>query len=174
MPKKNLLLVDADPRSLRVLEISLRKAGYNVATGADAKAALEMLDISRPDLILSDTRLPGMDGFAMVEEIRRNAEWADIPIIFLSSDLSVESKVHGLERGVEDYLTKPIYIKEIIARCLRCTCTRAHSAGSSTSARAIWSTRSSGRCAASARSSARCSGARGRSRSTSARCGART
>jgi DNA-binding response OmpR family regulator len=116
VPKKNLLLVDADPRSLRVLEISLRKAGYNVAASADATNALEMLEIARPDLILSDTRLPGMDGFALVEELRKNPEWAAIPIIFLSSDMSVESKVHGLERGVEDYLTKPIYIKEIIAR----------------------------------------------------------
>lgn len=116
MPKKNLLLVDADPRSLRVLEISLRKAGYNVAAGQDGTSALEMLELARPDLILSDTRLPGMDGFALVEEIRKNADWAEIPIIFLSSDQSVESKVNGLERGVEDYLTKPIYIKEIIAR----------------------------------------------------------
>jgi DNA-binding response OmpR family regulator/Flp pilus assembly protein TadD len=116
VPKKNLLLVDADPRSLRVLEISLRKAGYNVAASADAKSALEMLELARPDLILSDTRLPGMDGFALVEELRKNPEWAPIPIIFLSSDMSVESKVNGLERGVEDYLTKPIYIKEIIAR----------------------------------------------------------
>ncbi len=116
MAKKNLLLVDADPRSLRVLEISLRKAGYNVAASADAKSALELLELSKPDLILSDTRLPGMDGFALVEELHKNPEWADIPVIFLSSDLSVESKVHGLERGVEDYLTKPIYIKEIIAR----------------------------------------------------------
>jgi CheY-like chemotaxis protein len=114
--KKNLLLVDADPRSLRVLEISLRKAGYNVATSADAKGALETLELTKPDLILSDTRLPGMDGFALVEALRKRGEWADIPIIFLSSDVSVESKVQGLERGVEDYLTKPIYIKEIIAR----------------------------------------------------------
>ncbi|MFI5307219.1 MAG: DUF4388 domain-containing protein [Polyangiales bacterium] len=116
MAKKNLLLVDADPRSLRVLEISLRKAGYIVAASADAKGALEMLELCKADLILSDTRLPGMDGFALVEELRKNAEWADIPVIFLSSDLSVESKVRGLEHGVEDYLTKPIYIKEIIAR----------------------------------------------------------
>jgi CheY-like chemotaxis protein len=116
VPKKNLLLVDADPRSLRVLEISLRKAGYNIAAAQDSKTALEMLELARPDLILSDTRLPGMDGFALVDDLKRNAEWADIPVIFLSSDVSVESKVHGLERGVEDYLTKPIYIKEIIAR----------------------------------------------------------
>jgi DNA-binding response OmpR family regulator len=114
--KKNLLLVDADPRSLRVLEISLRKAGYIVAASADAKGALEMLELCKADLILSDTRLPGMDGFVLVEELRKNAEWAEIPVIFLSSDLSVESKVRGLEHGVEDYLTKPIYIKEIIAR----------------------------------------------------------
>ena len=116
MVKKNLLLVDADPRSLRVLEVSLRKAGYNIASGGDVKGALELLELSRPDLILSDTRLPGLNGFALVEEIRRHNEWSEIPIIFLSSDASVESKVQGLELGVEDYLTKPIYIREIIAR----------------------------------------------------------
>lgn len=116
MAKQNLLLVDADMRSLRVLEVSLRKAGYSVAACSDAVAALEMMDLSKPDLILSDTRLPELDGFAFIEEIRKNPEWVDVPFIFLSSDVSVESKVKGLELGVEDYLTKPIYIKEIIAR----------------------------------------------------------
>jgi CheY-like chemotaxis protein len=114
--KQNLLLVDADLRSLRVLEVSLRKAGYSVATASDAKSALEMMELSKPDLILSDTRLPHMDGFAFMTEIHRHPELAGVPVIFLSSDTSVESKVKGLELGVEDYLTKPIYIKEIIAR----------------------------------------------------------
>jgi DNA-binding response OmpR family regulator/Flp pilus assembly protein TadD len=99
-----------------VLEVSLRKAGYSVAACADAKSALETLELSKPDLILSDTRLPGTDGFELAQKIRASAEWSDIPFMFLSSDLSVESKVRGLEQGVEDYLTKPIYIKEIIAR----------------------------------------------------------
>jgi CheY-like chemotaxis protein len=99
-----------------VLEVSLRKAGYSVAACSDAKSALETLELSKPDLILSDTRLPGTDGFALAQKIRGSSEWADIPFMFLSSDLSVESKVRGLEQGVEDYLTKPIYIKEIIAR----------------------------------------------------------
>ena len=116
MARQNLLLVDADLRSLRVLEVSLRKAGYSVAACADAKSALETLELSKPDLILSDTRLPGTDGFELAQKIRSTAEWSDIPFMFLSSDLSVESKVRGLEQGVEDYLTKPIYIKEIIAR----------------------------------------------------------
>ncbi len=116
MAKQNLLLVDADVRSLRVLEVSLRKAGYSVATSSDARGALELMELSKPDLILSDTRLPQMDGFAFIEAIRKSEELSDIPMIFLSSDTSVESKVKGLELGVEDYLTKPIYIKEILAR----------------------------------------------------------
>ena len=116
MAKQNLLLVDADPRSLRVLEVSLRKAGYSVASCENATEALEMVELSEPDLILSDTRLPEMDGFALVEKLRERPEYSEIPLIFLSSDGSVESKVRGLELGVEDYLTKPIYIKEIITR----------------------------------------------------------
>lgn len=116
MARKSLLLVDADPRSLRVLEVSLRKAGYNLATAGDGTTALSMIASSTPDLILSDTRLPGLDGFALVESVRRNPDWGSIPIMFLSSDPAVESKVRGLQLGVEDYLTKPIYIKEIVAR----------------------------------------------------------
>ena len=116
MAKQNLLLVDADPRSLRVLEVSLRKAGYSVTATTDAQGALDMMALSLPDLILSDTRLPGGDGFAFVKRIQERPDFATIPFIFLSSDPSVESKVRGLELGVEDYLTKPIYIKEIITR----------------------------------------------------------
>lgn len=116
MAKQNLLLVDADARSLRVLEVSLRKAGYSVTTCGDAAAAMEMVELSRPDLVISDTRLPKTDGFALVEQLREKEDWEDIPFIFLSSDGSLESKVQGLELGVEDYLTKPIYIKEIITR----------------------------------------------------------
>ncbi|MBX7197540.1 MAG: DUF4388 domain-containing protein, partial [Sandaracinaceae bacterium] len=116
MAKKSLLLVDGDVRSLRVLEVSLRKAGYNLTTCGTARDALETLEYAQPDLILSDTRLPAMDGFALVEALRKNSDWAAIPIMFLSSDTSVESKVRGLQLGVEDYLTKPIYTKEILAR----------------------------------------------------------
>ena len=116
MAKQNLLLVDADQRSLRVLEVSLRKAGYSVTTCADAETAVEMIDLSRPDMIISDTRLPDTDGFQLVERLHAADASFDIPFMFLSSDGSVESKVRGLELGVEDYLTKPIYIKEIITR----------------------------------------------------------
>jgi CheY-like chemotaxis protein len=99
-----------------VLEVSLRKAGYSVAGCSDAQSALELLSLSRPDLILADTRLPETNGFELLEQIRADEEWSDIPFIFLASDVAVESKIRGLELGVEDYLTKPIYIKEIITR----------------------------------------------------------
>ncbi len=114
--KRNLLLVDADPRSLRVLEVSLRKAGYSVTTSGDVDGALQLVELTEPDMILADTRLPGRDGFALVAALKGRSGWADIPLVFLSSDPSVESKVRGLELGVEDYLTKPVYIREILTR----------------------------------------------------------
>ncbi len=116
MAKQQLLLVDADPRSLRVLEVSLRKAGYSVTTAVDGSDALTKLELSTPDLVLSDTRLPKLDGYALVRRLKERAEWASIPIVFLTSQKSVEDKIRGLELGVEDYLTKPIFVRELIAR----------------------------------------------------------
>ncbi len=116
MAKQNLLVVDADPRSLRVLEVSLRNAGYNVAGCPSVGKAFEILHANKPDLILSDTTFSDMNGFDFVEQLRQNNDWSDIPFMFLSSDGSIESKIRGLELGVQDYLTKPIYIREVIAR----------------------------------------------------------
>jgi DNA-binding response OmpR family regulator/Flp pilus assembly protein TadD len=114
--KQNLLVVDADPRSLRVLEVSLRNAGYNVAGCPSVGKAFEILHANKPDLILSDTTFADMNGFEFVEQLRQNGDWSEIPFMFLSSDGSIESKIRGLELGVEDYLTKPIYIREVVAR----------------------------------------------------------
>ena len=116
MTKQNLLVVDADPRSLRVLEVSLRNAGYNVAGCPSVGKAFEILHANKPDLILSDTTFSDLNGFEFVEQLRQNSEWSHIPFMFLSSDESIESKIRGLELGVEDYLTKPIYIREVVAR----------------------------------------------------------
>ena len=116
MAKQNLLVVDADPRSLRVLEVSLRNAGYNVAGCPSVGKAFEILHANKPDLILSDTTFSDLNGFEFVEQLRQNSEWSEIPFMFLSSDGSIESKIRGLELGVQDYLTKPIYIREVVAR----------------------------------------------------------
>ena len=116
MAKKQLLLVDADPRSVRVLEVSLKKAGYSVTTATDGADALAKIEFSIPDLILSDTRLPRLDGYELVRRLKEHAEFAQLPVVFLTSQKSIEDKIRGLELGVEDYLTKPIFVRELIAR----------------------------------------------------------
>ena len=116
MAKQKLLLVDADPRSVRVLEVSLKKAGYSVTTATDGLDALVKIESLTPDLILSDTRLPKLDGYALVRKLKDRPEWAAIPVVFLTSQKSIEDKIRGLELGVEDYLTKPIFVRELIAR----------------------------------------------------------
>ena len=116
MAKKKVLLVDADLRSVRVLEVSLRKAGYNVTCATDGTSALELLEHQLPDLIIADTKLPKLDGYTFVRRLRERHEWADLPVIFLASQRSVEDKIRGLELGVEEYLTKPIFVRELLAR----------------------------------------------------------
>jgi DNA-binding response OmpR family regulator len=116
LAKKQLLLVDADPRSVRVLEVSLKKSGYSVTTASDGADALAKIDFSAPDLILSDTRLPRLDGYELVRRMKDRPEHAQIPVVFLTSQKSIEDKIRGLELGVEDYLTKPIFVRELIAR----------------------------------------------------------
>ena len=114
--KQKLLLVDADPRSVRVLEVSLKKAGYSVTTATDGLDALAKIESLTPDLVLSDTRLPKLDGYTLVRKLKERPEWAAIPVVFLTSQKSIEDKIRGLELGVEDYLTKPIFVRELIAR----------------------------------------------------------
>jgi CheY-like chemotaxis protein len=116
MAKQHLLLVDGDPKSLRVMEVSLKKAGFSVTTATDGKDALQKIDISPPDLVLSDTRLSELDGFELCRRLKADERLRNIPFVFLTSQKAVEFKVRGLEMGGEDYLTKPIYIKEIVTR----------------------------------------------------------
>jgi len=116
MAKQSLLLVDADVRSLRVLEVSLKKAGYNVTTAVNGQDALTKVQTAQPDLIISDTEMAEVDGFEFCERLKADDNWRQIPFIFLTGQTAIEHKIRGLELGVSDYLTKPIYIKEIITR----------------------------------------------------------
>ncbi|WP_043429283.1 response regulator [Cystobacter fuscus] len=116
MAKQHLLLVDSDPKSLRVMEVSLKKAGFSVTTAVHGKDALEKVQISTPDLVLSDTKMPEMDGLELCRTLKSEERYKHIPFVFLTNQKAVEAKVKGLEMGADDYLTKPIYIKEIVTR----------------------------------------------------------
>ncbi|MCW5800804.1 MAG: DUF4388 domain-containing protein [Deltaproteobacteria bacterium] len=101
---------------MRVLEVSLRKAGFTVTTAASVQDALDKLEVHAPDLIISETTFPDGDGFELRRRVRATPDWAEIPFIFLTAEAAIENKIRGLELGVDDYLTKPIYIKEIVTR----------------------------------------------------------
>jgi CheY-like chemotaxis protein/tetratricopeptide (TPR) repeat protein len=116
MAKKNLLLVDSDAKALRMLEVSLRKAGFSVTTAISSADAVGKIRLAAPDLILTETRLPDESGLSFVGRLKAQSETAHIPIVFLSSENLIDQKVRGLELGVEDYLTKPIYLKEVLTR----------------------------------------------------------
>ena len=85
MAKLQLLLVDQDPNSRKVLEVSLKKAGYTVTVSDDGLDALAKIELSTPDLVLTDTSLSGIDGFALVKRMKENPAWATIPVVFLTS-----------------------------------------------------------------------------------------
>jgi CheY-like chemotaxis protein len=99
-----------------VLEVSLRKAGFSVTPAASVQDALDKLDLHAPDLIISETTFPDGDGFELRRRVRAAPDWSEIPFIFLTAEAAIENKIRGLELGVDDYLTKPIYIKEIVTR----------------------------------------------------------
>ncbi len=121
-----LLLVDSDIRSMRMLEVSLRKAGYDVVMARDGDEALAAMERRVPDLVLSDTRLATpptvtspltpRDAYDLCERLQANEAWARVPFMFLTGSVDLNDKIRGLRLGVEDYLTKPIYLKELLTR----------------------------------------------------------
>jgi len=101
----HLLVVDDDADMLRLLTMRLTAAGYRVSAVSSAEAALTQLDIERPQLVLSDIRLPGKDGLALFDEIR--SQHPSLPVILLTAHGTIPDAVEATERGVFTYLTKP-------------------------------------------------------------------
>jgi two-component system response regulator GlrR len=104
-PHAHLLVVDDDADMLRLLTMRLTAAGYRVSAVSSAEAALTQLEIERPQLVLSDVRLPGKDGLALFDEIR--SQHPSLPVILLTAHGTIPDAVEATERGVFTYLTKP-------------------------------------------------------------------
>jgi|GEM_PF-1622192 len=115
MAQETLLLVDSDTQHLRVMEVSLRKAGYTVVTARDGADALNKLDSAQPDLIISDTEMPNRSGYDLCQQLKAGP-YDSIAFVFLTKDDAMASKVRGLELGADDFLIRPIYTRELIAR----------------------------------------------------------
>jgi two-component system, OmpR family, response regulator len=112
--KGRLLIADDEQTILDLLAASLRFAGFEVSTAADGREALTKARSTRPDAMVLDVMMPGLDGFELVRKLR--ADGVDAPVLFLTARDATEDKVRGLTVGGDDYVTKPFSLEEVIAR----------------------------------------------------------
>ncbi len=111
--KDRILVVDDDPRYVRLLKVNLEASGYTVIVAKDGQTALTLAASAAPDLILLDVMMPAMNGYMVCEQIR---EFSTAPIVMLTALSETDDKVKGLDLGADDYITKPVSIKEVLAR----------------------------------------------------------
>ncbi len=109
-----LLVVDDEPNILELLSVSLRFAGFDVATATNGVDALNRAREFRPELMVLDVMMPGMDGFEVARQLRSTGD--QVPVLFLTAKDATEDRVQGLTLGGDDYVTKPFSLEEVVAR----------------------------------------------------------
>lgn len=112
----NILIVEDDMAIREMMAFSLRREGFNIHKAASGHEALEQLNIVNPNLIIVDWGLPDISGIELIDMIRRDEVIKEVPIIMLTARAEEADKVKGLERGADDYLTKPASMLELMAR----------------------------------------------------------
>jgi DNA-binding response OmpR family regulator len=105
---QSVLIVDDEPMARTLLRLMLVRAGFNVSEAENGSDALAKVKKNRPDIVLLDVMMPGMDGFMVCESIRGHEDMANLPIIMLSAKTDLDSINRGLRLGATKYLTKPI------------------------------------------------------------------
>ena len=108
-----ILIVEDEPQMRRAVSAGLRANGFEVLTAESGEDALDTIPLSRPDIILLDLMLPGIDGLEVVRQLR---EWSATPVIVVSARGEERAKVQALDLGADDYLTKPFGMDELLAR----------------------------------------------------------
>lgn len=114
LPEARVLVVDDEPKIVELLEVSLKFQGFEVHTATSGTAALDRAREIRPDAVILDVMMPGMDGFGVLRRLR--ADGVDAPALFLTARDSVADKIAGLTLGGDDYVTKPFSLEEVVAR----------------------------------------------------------
>jgi two-component system, OmpR family, alkaline phosphatase synthesis response regulator PhoP len=111
--KGSILVVDDDPQMVGVVSYALQVAGYDLVAAYNAYQALDQLKNSRIDLIVLDVMLPGLDGFDLCSQLRKDST---VPVLFLSARADQKDVIRGLELGADDYMTKPFSTRELVLR----------------------------------------------------------
>ncbi len=103
-----ILIVDDSPTEVHILRSALVKYGHSIVTATSGEEALEVARIERPDLILMDVVMPGMNGFQATRKLSLDPEMKSIPVIVVSNKSQETDRIWGIRQGAKDYLTKPV------------------------------------------------------------------
>ncbi len=113
---KKLLLIDDDPNLILLVKDYLEFRGYEVITAENGQEALEVLQKDTPDMIICDVMMPQMDGYSLVEQVRKDPRTGWIPVLFLSAKGQSQDRVKGLNTGADVYMVKPFEPEELVAQ----------------------------------------------------------
>ncbi len=113
---KKIVLIEDDSDLFALLKYNLEKEGYSFAGSQTGKGALELCKRERPDLVILDIMLPDSDGLEICKAIRNHPDLANTPVIFLTARATETDRIVGLELGANDYIVKPFFVRELIAR----------------------------------------------------------
>ncbi len=113
---KKIVLIEDDADLYSLIQYNLEKEGFTMAGAQTGRGAIELCRRERPDLIILDIMLPDSDGLEICRSIRNHSELAPVPVIFLTARASETDRIVGLELGANDYIVKPFFIRELIAR----------------------------------------------------------
>ncbi len=116
MTQSTILIIDAEPAKLDVLRASLTEAGYKIIVATSGESALKRVTYIKPDIILLDVRLPGMDGYEVCRQLHTNSDTKEIPVIFMTALTGISNEIKGLQLGAVDYISKPIRVERVLAR----------------------------------------------------------
>lgn len=114
MHKDKILVVDDDENIVYIINDALQREGFEVYTATNGFAGMQSLSMKHPDLIIVDVMMPAMDGFSMLECIRRIGN--NIPVLMLTARSDIEDVLHGFDLGANDYIRKPFQLSELVAR----------------------------------------------------------
>jgi twitching motility two-component system response regulator PilH len=115
MARGKILAVDDSETELTVMATPLRRQGYTVVTASNAAEALTQIELEQPDLVLLDVIMPGVNGFQLCRNLRRDPRFARLPIIMITSKDQVSDREWGLKQGASEYLTKPVTPERLLA-----------------------------------------------------------
>lgn len=113
MPKK-ILAVDDERHIVRLIQVNLERAGYEVVTAFDGREALIKIEEERPDMVVLDVMMPYMDGFETLKQIRANPLTRELPVIMLTAKAQDQDVFQGYSKGADIYLTKPFNPMELL------------------------------------------------------------